>query len=152
MTYSATWAILPSSVSMGPVWPCPPTRLSSGRSFPRRQYRRVGDKRHQSMTLGMSGARPLYLSAGFILEEGLPLDTLGRIVASMAAAAQAAGVIVLVTGGYQGGRQGARRTAFTSIPAALGWSRMGWILGRTGPNRGTWFCSAGRLAITAWPL
>src|SRR5512147_2943028 len=37
----------------------------------------------------MSGARPLYLSAGFILEEGLPLDTLGRIVDSMAAAAQA---------------------------------------------------------------
>lgn len=45
----------------------------------------------------MSGARPLYLSAGFILEEGLPLDTLGRIVDSMAAAAQAAGVM-LVTG------------------------------------------------------
>ncbi|MBE7555950.1 MAG: hydrogenase expression/formation protein HypE [Anaerolineales bacterium] len=47
--------------------------------------------------ISMSGARPLYLSAGFILEEGLPLDTLGRIVESMAAAAQAAGVM-LVTG------------------------------------------------------
>ncbi|GIK37635.1 MAG: hydrogenase expression/formation protein HypE [Chloroflexota bacterium] len=47
--------------------------------------------------ISMSGARPLYLSAGFILEEGLPLDTLGRIVDSMAAAAQAAGVL-LVTG------------------------------------------------------
>jgi hydrogenase expression/formation protein HypE len=45
----------------------------------------------------MSGARPLYLSAGFILEEGLPLDVLGRIVDSMAAASQAAGVM-LVTG------------------------------------------------------
>lgn len=47
--------------------------------------------------ISMSGARPLYLSAGFILEEGLPLDVLGRIVDSMAAAAQAAGVM-LVTG------------------------------------------------------
>lgn len=47
--------------------------------------------------ISMSGARPLYLSAGFILEEGLPLDMLGRIVDSMAAAAQAAGVL-LVTG------------------------------------------------------
>ncbi|NUM43442.1 MAG: hydrogenase expression/formation protein HypE [Anaerolineales bacterium] len=47
--------------------------------------------------LSMSGARPLYLSVGFILEEGLPLETLGRIVDSMAAAAKAAGV-QLVTG------------------------------------------------------
>lgn len=47
--------------------------------------------------ISMSGAKPLYLSAGFILEEGLPLDTLGRIVDSMAAAARAAGV-ALVTG------------------------------------------------------
>lgn len=47
--------------------------------------------------ISMSGARPLYLSVGFILEEGLPLETLGRIVDSMAAAARAAGV-VLVTG------------------------------------------------------
>jgi hydrogenase expression/formation protein HypE len=47
--------------------------------------------------ISMSGAKPLYLSAGFILEEGLPIETLGRIVDSMAAAAQAAGV-TLVTG------------------------------------------------------
>lgn len=47
--------------------------------------------------ISMSGARPLYLSAGFILEEGLPIETLGRIVDSMAAAARSAGV-VLVTG------------------------------------------------------
>jgi hydrogenase expression/formation protein HypE len=47
--------------------------------------------------LAMAGARPLYLSAGFILEEGLPMDTLWRIVSSMAAAAQAAGVRI-VTG------------------------------------------------------
>lgn len=47
--------------------------------------------------IAMSGARPLYLSAGFILEEGLPLATLGRIVTSMGAAARRAGV-ALVTG------------------------------------------------------
>ncbi len=47
--------------------------------------------------LAMSGARPLYLSAAFILEEGLPLPDLQRIVRSMQAACQAAGVL-LVTG------------------------------------------------------
>ena len=47
--------------------------------------------------LAMCGARPLYLSAGFILEEGLPMATLWRIVKSMRAAADDAGV-QLVTG------------------------------------------------------
>jgi len=42
--------------------------------------------------LAMGGARPLYLSAGFILEEGLPLADLLRVVRSMAAAAETAGV------------------------------------------------------------
>lgn len=47
--------------------------------------------------LAMCGAEPLYLSAGFILEEGLPMDLLRAIVASMRDAAAAAGVR-LVTG------------------------------------------------------
>ena len=47
--------------------------------------------------LAMCGARPLYLSAGFIIEEGLPVETLWRIVQSMSRAAEAAGVL-LVTG------------------------------------------------------
>jgi hydrogenase expression/formation protein HypE len=47
--------------------------------------------------LAMSGARPLYLSAAFIMEEGLALDDLSRITASMAEAARAAGVAI-VTG------------------------------------------------------
>jgi hydrogenase expression/formation protein HypE len=42
--------------------------------------------------LAMCGARPLYLSAGFIIEEGLPMDTLWRIVQSMASASKEAGV------------------------------------------------------------
>ncbi len=44
--------------------------------------------------LAMSGASPLVLSAGFILEEGLPMETLGRIANSMARACKAAGVQV----------------------------------------------------------
>jgi hydrogenase expression/formation protein HypE len=47
--------------------------------------------------LAVSGARPLWLSAGFILEEGFPVADLERIVASMAAAAERAGVQI-VTG------------------------------------------------------
>ncbi|HEX8905903.1 MAG TPA: hydrogenase expression/formation protein HypE [Longimicrobiaceae bacterium] len=47
--------------------------------------------------VAMMGARPICLSAGFVLEEGLPLDLLERIVDSMGAAARAAGVPV-VTG------------------------------------------------------
>ncbi len=45
--------------------------------------------------VAMSGARPLYLAAGFVLEEGFPLADLGRIVTSMAGAAQEAGVAVI---------------------------------------------------------
>ncbi len=45
--------------------------------------------------VAMSGARPLYLAAAFILEEGLPLSDLAHIVASMAQAANAAGVPVI---------------------------------------------------------
>jgi len=47
--------------------------------------------------VAMSGARPLYLAAGFILEEGYPLAELARIVESMARASRDAGVPV-VTG------------------------------------------------------
>ncbi len=47
--------------------------------------------------IAMSGAQPLWLSAGFILEEGLSMNALGAIVDSMGRAARAAGVR-LVTG------------------------------------------------------
>lgn len=47
--------------------------------------------------VAMAGARPLYLAASFILEEGLPLADLKRIVDSMAQAARQAGVSI-VTG------------------------------------------------------
>src|SRR5512135_2822681 len=44
--------------------------------------------------LAMRGARPVCLSAGFILEEGLPMEMLGNVVTAMAAACQKAGVKV----------------------------------------------------------
>ena len=47
--------------------------------------------------VAMMGARPLYLAASFILEEGFPLADLARLIASMGAAAREAGVPV-VTG------------------------------------------------------
>jgi len=42
--------------------------------------------------IAMAGARPRYLSASFILEEGFPLAQLRRVAESMGAAARAAGV------------------------------------------------------------
>ena len=45
--------------------------------------------------LAMMGARPLYLTAGFILEEGLDVDLLRRVVASMQEAAAEAGVQIV---------------------------------------------------------
>jgi hydrogenase expression/formation protein HypE len=47
--------------------------------------------------LAMCGAEPLFLSAGYLLEEGFPMRDLERVVASMAAACTAVGV-PLVTG------------------------------------------------------
>jgi len=47
--------------------------------------------------LAMSGARPLFLTAAFIIEEGLPMKDLERITQSMAQAASEAGVSI-VTG------------------------------------------------------
>jgi len=45
--------------------------------------------------LSMMGARPLWLTAGFILEEGLEREVLERVVRSMATAARSAGVLVV---------------------------------------------------------
>jgi len=47
--------------------------------------------------LAMAGAKPLYLSAGFILEEGLDMETLWTVVQAMQSAAEEAGVQI-VTG------------------------------------------------------
>ncbi|MDR1247388.1 MAG: hydrogenase expression/formation protein HypE [Clostridiales Family XIII bacterium] len=55
----------------------------------------------------MVGAKPLYLTCGFILEEGLDVDLLDLVAASMAETAQVAGVSVIAgdtkVAGYGGG-------------------------------------------------
>jgi hydrogenase expression/formation protein HypE len=61
--------------------------------------------------VAMSGARPLWLTAGFILEEGLEMAVLERVVHSMAEAAHAAGVQVVA---------GAMGTPSTSTRLAWG--------------------------------
>ncbi|HEV2088475.1 MAG TPA: hydrogenase expression/formation protein HypE [Cryptosporangiaceae bacterium] len=55
--------------------------------------------------LAVCGARPLYLSCGFILEEGFEVEKLRQITASMAAAARTAGVQI-VTGDTKVVQQG----------------------------------------------
>lgn len=45
--------------------------------------------------VAMSGATPLYLTAGFILEEGLPVSVLEQVLESMRAAAEEAGVQIV---------------------------------------------------------
>ena len=47
--------------------------------------------------LAMCGARPLYLTAGFIIEEGLPVDLLRKVADSMGAASREVGCAI-VTG------------------------------------------------------
>ncbi|MDZ7741095.1 MAG: hydrogenase expression/formation protein HypE [Bacteroidota bacterium] len=44
--------------------------------------------------LAVSGAKPLYLSCSFIIEEGLPMETLEKIVRSMAGEAEKAGILI----------------------------------------------------------
>jgi len=45
--------------------------------------------------LAMMGARPLYLTCGFIIEEGLPMALLDRVIAAMASAAREQGVSIV---------------------------------------------------------
>jgi hydrogenase expression/formation protein HypE len=66
--------------------------------------------------VAVMGARPLYLSASFILEEGFPLADLKRIVDSMAAASREAGVPV-VTGDTKVVEQGKGDGVFIATTA-----------------------------------
>ncbi len=79
--------------------------------------------------LAMAGAEPLYLSAGFILEEGFPIAELRRIVASMAAAASEAGVAI-VTGDTKVVQRGKADGVFINT-AGVGLVRATWLLGQT---------------------
>jgi hydrogenase expression/formation protein HypE len=69
--------------------------------------------------LAVTGAHPYYLSAGFIIEEGLSWETLERVVISMAETAQAAGVQI-VTGDTKVVNHGAADGLFINT-AGVGW-------------------------------
>ncbi len=69
--------------------------------------------------LAMAGAKPEYLSVGFILEEGLPIETLRRVVASMSQAAWAAGMRI-VTGDTKVVDRGKGDGIFINT-AGIGW-------------------------------
>ncbi|CAI0847035.1 hydrogenase expression/formation protein HypE [Serratia quinivorans] len=77
--------------------------------------------------LAVSGALPRYLSCGFILEEGLPLADLQRVVTSMADTAKQAGIRI-VTGDTKVVQRGAADKVFINtagigvIPAELDWA------------------------------
>jgi hydrogenase expression/formation protein HypE len=77
--------------------------------------------------LAMCGARPRWLSAGFILEEGLPVATLERVVASMAEAARTAGVQI-VTGDTKVVERGKGDGLYVST-AGVGWIEHGLVIG-----------------------
>jgi len=77
--------------------------------------------------LAVTGAEPRYLSAGFILEEGLPWETLERVVASMAACARDARVQI-VTGDTKVVNHGAADALFINT-AGVGFVPAGRDLG-----------------------
>lgn len=78
--------------------------------------------------LAMSGAQPLYLSAGFILEEGFPVEELRRIVKSMSEAAAEAGVAI-VTGDTKVVPRGKADKLFINT-AGVGIVRADWAIGQ----------------------
>jgi hydrogenase expression/formation protein HypE len=79
--------------------------------------------------LAMAGAIPLYLSVGFILEEGFLISDLRRIVDSMAAAAAEAGVSI-VTGDTKVVQRGKADGLFINT-AGVGVTRLTWPIGQT---------------------
>jgi hydrogenase expression/formation protein HypE len=77
--------------------------------------------------LAVMGARPRYLSSGFILEEGLEIETLERVVGSMRESAEIAGV-KLVTGDTKVVERGSADKIFINtagIGELLDWPSMG---------------------------
>ena len=78
--------------------------------------------------LAMVGAQPLYLSVGFILEEGFAIATLRQIVESMAVAARKAGVAI-ITGDTKVVQRGKADGIFINT-AGIGLKRSIWPLGQ----------------------
>ena len=97
--------------------------------------------------LAVCGAEPLYLSVGLIIEEGLPLETLRRVIHSMRAALEECGVAV-VTGDTKVVPRGAVDKLFINT-TGLGCLRPGLDLGPTACASETRSSSAAPWAITA---
>ncbi len=93
--------------------------------------------------LAAAGARPLWLTAGWILEEGLPLDLLERQVASLAATAEAAGVRV-VAGDTKVVPHGLADGLYINT-AGLGWVPPGRLLRRESVQPGDAILVSGTL-------
>ena len=79
--------------------------------------------------LATAGAQPLYLSVGFILEEGFAIADLRRIVESMADAAREAGVVI-VTGDTKVVQRGKADGLFINT-AGIGAVQATWPLGQS---------------------
>lgn len=77
--------------------------------------------------VAMAGAKPLYLTAGFILEEGLPVEQLERIAASMRTAADEAGVQI-VAGDTKVAERGKADGVFITT-TGVGWIPDGRMIG-----------------------
>lgn len=77
--------------------------------------------------VAMSGATPLFLTAGFILEEGLDVETLDRVLASMEAAAREAGV-QFVAGDTKVAEHGKVDQLYITT-TGIGWVPAGRVIG-----------------------
>ena len=99
--------------------------------------------------LAMVRRRPLHLSAGFILEEGFPMETLARVVRAMADAAREAGVQI-VTGDTKVVDRGHGDGCYINT-AGVGHVDDHVALGPSRCSPVTRSCSAGPSRITAWP-
>jgi hydrogenase expression/formation protein HypE len=84
--------------------------------------------------LAMSGARPLFLSCGVVLDEGLPVKTLHRVAASMKQMAERAGVTI-VTGDTKVVERGAADKMFINT-AGIGVVPVGISLSTTNARPG----------------
>jgi hydrogenase expression/formation protein HypE len=98
--------------------------------------------------VAVMGAKPLWLSAAFILEEGFKLADLALIVQSMANAAKATGVPV-VTGDTKVVERGKGDGVFITT-TGVGVVAPGMELSGRGARPGDAFCFPARWAITAW--
>jgi hydrogenase expression/formation protein HypE len=94
--------------------------------------------------LACAGARPLYLSAGFVIEEGYALADLARVVESMRRAARAAGVAV-VTGDTKVVQRGKGDGLYVNT-SGLG------LLDPGAPRRTAASCRAGDLVLVSGTL